>query len=135
MVNYNTVPPASALPAVSPTETAAASLRLYVARSTPNSVRAQHNLAAALERLDQDAAVPELEIIDVFLQPKRAIVDGVVVTPTLIGVAATRRMVLMGDLSDEPQLWRTLQDLFEPEGGPAMKLSAASPVPGPASSA
>jgi len=93
-----------------------AQLRLYVARSTPNSVRAQHNLAIALEALQTGIAVPPLEIIDVFAHPKRAITDGVVVTPTLIAIAAARRVVLMGDLADQDQLQRTLQELLATDG-------------------
>lgn len=87
-------------------------LRLYIARSTPNSVRAEHNLSMVLDGLDADLAPPELEIIDVFAQPMRAITDGVLVTPTLIGQIADRRIVLMGDLADQIQVQRTLQDLF-----------------------
>lgn len=91
-----------------------AKLRLYVARSTPNSVRAEHNLASALDRMPEREPSFTLEIIDVFAQPKRAITDGVVVTPTLIGSAFGRRVVLMGDLSDQAQLYRILQDLSAP---------------------
>jgi len=91
------------------------SLRLYIARSTPNSVRAQQNLAAVLEILCGDAGGPEVEMIDVFGQAKRALVDGVVVTPTLIAVAAAQRVVLMGDLADRDHLQRTLQDLLKPD--------------------
>ncbi len=83
-------------------------LRLYVARSTPNSVRAQHNLAIALETLGD--MLPPLEIIDVFSQPRRAVVDGVVTTPTLIGTGAGRRLIVMGDLADHDQLRRKLLD-------------------------
>ena len=89
-------------------------LRLYIARSTPNSVRAQQNLATVLETLPERTASLEIETIDVFAQPKRAIVDGVVVTPTLIAVGAERRVVLMGDLADRDHLRRMLQDLLTP---------------------
>jgi hypothetical protein len=58
----------------------------------------------------------ELEIIDVFSQPKRAIIDGVVVTPTLIGTASARRVVLMGDLADQDHLQRTLQEFLATDG-------------------
>lgn len=88
-----------------------ARLRLYVARSTPNSVRAEHNLAAALAPTCGQDSAPAVEVIDVFLQPKRALTDGVVVTPTLIGTYAGKRIVLMGDLSDQAHLQRVLHDL------------------------
>jgi circadian clock protein KaiB len=86
-------------------------LRLYVARSTPSSVRAEHNLVIALEQLPEGFTFTNVEIIDVFLQPKRAITDGVVVTPTLIGSTSHKRIVLIGDLSDQVQLKRILQNL------------------------
>ena len=92
-----------------PVGEASVRLRLYIARSTPNSVRAEHNLSVVLDgfgdRLD-------LEIVDVFAQPKRAITDGVVATPTLIGLAADRRIVLMGDLSDLIQVRGAIEGLL-----------------------
>ena len=91
--------------------TAAVQLRLYVARSTPNSVRAEQNLAAALACLGTEAAAPQLEIIDVFSQAKRAIVDGVVVTPTLVASVPGKRIVLMGDLSDRIHLQQMLEGM------------------------
>ena len=96
-----------------PTGGPTAHLRLYIARSTPNSVRAQHNLSMVLAGLKGSHAAPELEVVDVFSQPKRAITDGVIVTPTLIGQVAGKRIVLMGDLTDQIQLQRALQGLFE----------------------
>jgi circadian clock protein KaiB len=89
-----------------------ASLRLYVARSTPNSVRAASNLTEALANLDGALVQPSLEVIDVFAQPKRAITEGVIVTPTLVGVSAGKRIVLMGDLSDRAHLADALEDLL-----------------------
>jgi circadian clock protein KaiB len=86
-------------------------LRLYIAGSTPNSVRAEHNLSAVLDGLKDVISSSALEIVDVFSQGKRAITDGVVVTPTLIGLNAGKRVLLMGDLADQTQLRRTLQDL------------------------
>jgi hypothetical protein len=87
-------------------------LRLYVARSTPNSIRAEANLAAMLQSLDNQPSQESLEIIDVFLQPRRAITDGIIVTPTLIGLNKTKRFVLMGDLADRAQLAAMLCDLW-----------------------
>ncbi len=79
-------------------------LRLYVARSTPNSIRAEQNLAAALNQMDAAASKPELEIVDVFAHPKRAITDSVMTTPTLIGIGADRRLTMIGDLADSGKL-------------------------------
>ena len=78
-------------------------LRLYVASSTPNSQRARTNLLAALQVL---TAAPDhhLEIIDVLADGRRALVDNVVVTPTLVALVPKRRMVMIGDLSDMAKL-------------------------------
>ena len=79
-------------------------LRLYVARCTPNSVRATSNLTAALADLCGKVTGPDFEVIDVFSDPRRAIRDSVIVTPMLIGLSAGKRIVLMGDLSNREQL-------------------------------
>ncbi len=92
-------------------DTNTARLRLYVARATPNSTRAEHNLKAALSCIDDAAKRLVLEIIDVFSEPKRAIGDGVIVTPTLIGLKDRRRLTMMGDLSDSGKLKLLLEDL------------------------
>jgi circadian clock protein KaiB len=88
-----------------------AHLRIYIARSTPNSVRAQQNLATVLEKFQGRQEI-KVETVDVFAQPKRAIVDGVVVTPTLIGTSGGKRVVLMGDLADGAHLYRALQSFL-----------------------
>ena len=87
-------------------------LRLYVARSTPNSARAEENLRAALH--DMVGERPELEIVDVFTNPRRAVTDGVIVTPTLIGLRSTRRLTLIGDLTDAVKLHGLLRELGAP---------------------
>ena len=88
-------------------------LRLYVAGATPNSVRAEANLTAALAVLGSKFGMPALEVIDVFLQPKRAMRDGVIVTPTLIGIGDGKRVVLMGDLADPAHLGGVLASLLK----------------------
>lgn len=92
-------------------------LRLYVARSTPNSVRAEQNLFEVLDDLRAVLPHPALEIVNVFAQPKRAITDNIVVTPTLIGLAHGTKIVLMGDLADRIYLECVLLDLFEHDKG------------------
>jgi circadian clock protein KaiB len=82
---------------------ARASLQLYIARSTPNSVRAQANLFTALARQAADRRI-EPEIIDVFSQPRRAIDNGIFVTPTLVILRSGRRSAVVGDLSNTEQL-------------------------------
>lgn len=86
-------------------------LRLYIAHATPNSTRAEQNLSAALNAIDGAGKKLELEIVDVFTQPKRAITDGIIVTPTLIGLKENGRVTMMGDLSDSAKLKLLLESL------------------------
>lgn len=92
-----------------------ARLRLYVARSTPNSVRAEGNLSVVLGSLQDDVAPPILEVIDVFVEPKRAMTDCVVVTPTLIVLGSAKRVILMGDLADHVHVRRVIEDAASSE--------------------
>jgi hypothetical protein len=92
-------------------------LRLYVAGSTPNSARAEKNLTAALEELDGDMHVFEREVIDVLVHAKQAMLDGVIVTPTLIGLGSRGPLTMIGDLTNTVELKRLLRRLSEP--GPA----------------
>ena len=107
------MPGAGGRAADGPHGAASVRLRHYVAHATPNSVRATTNLAAALAALSSELDPPTLEVIDVFSQPKRALTDGVIVTPTLIGTGRGRRVVLMGDLADRAQLEGVLASLLK----------------------
>ena len=86
-------------------------LKLYVARSTPNSVRAEQNLLAALAAGGHAEAAISLEVIDVFSHGKRATIDGVIVTPTLICTYGDKRQTIVGDLSNSAQLHSLLETL------------------------
>ena len=92
-------------------------LRLYVAGSTPNSARAESNLLAAIKEMDAGGGRLELEIVDVFTHPKRALTDGVIVTPTLIGIVANGRKTIMGDLTDSAKLRLLLTSLQNAKRG------------------
>jgi circadian clock protein KaiB len=59
--------------------------RLYIAGDTQNSMMALANLSALCE-----ARLPkhhEIEVVDVLLEPKRALKDRVHMTPTLVKLA------------------------------------------------
>jgi len=71
--------------------------RLYVAGRALNSVQAVANLRALCA-----AHVPglhEIEFVDVFLEPKRALADGVFMTPTLLRLAPGPPIRIVGTLS------------------------------------
>ncbi len=105
-----TRPPAKT-PGAANGQTSGSWLRLYIAGGTPNSARAEQNLKAALYQLDGTADRLNVKIIDVFKEPKRALTDGVIVTPTLIGGGQTGRAVIIGDLTDTSKLAHLLQTL------------------------
>jgi circadian clock protein KaiB len=75
--------------------------RLYVADHTPNSTLAMANLTAMCRTYLPNRH--EIEIIDVFRRPERALADGIFMTPTLVklGPFPVRRVV--GTLT-EPQV-------------------------------
>jgi circadian clock protein KaiB len=77
-------------------------LRLYVAGSAPNSLRAMTNARAFCA--EQFAGCHELEIVDLLLHPLRALDDGIIVTPTLLKLAPLPVQRLIGNLSDREQL-------------------------------
>jgi circadian clock protein KaiB len=77
------------------------SFRLYVAGEGQNSSRAIANLTALCE-----ARLPgrhQIEIVDVFGQPGRALADGIVMTPTLIRLEPSpiRRVIGTLQATDE----------------------------------
>jgi circadian clock protein KaiB len=81
-------------------------LRLYVAGTAPNSIRAIANARAICD--EYFAARHTLEIVDLLVEPKRALADGIVVTPTLVKVSPSPMQRVIGNLNDTEQVVRTL---------------------------
>jgi circadian clock protein KaiB len=81
-------------------------LRLYVAGNAPNSVRAIANIKALCD--EHFAARHELEIVDLLKYPKRALADGVIVTPTLLKLSPLPAQRVIGNLNDTNQVLQTL---------------------------
>lgn len=71
--------------------------RLYVAGDSPNSTQALANLNALCRAHLPDRH--EIEIVDVFRQPRRALADGILMTPTLLKLAPAPLRTLVGTLS------------------------------------
>ena len=71
--------------------------KLYVAGDAPNSVQARANLAALCRTYLPDRH--EIEIVDVFRHPRRALVEGIFMTPTLVRVTPTPGCRVVGTLS------------------------------------
>jgi circadian clock protein KaiB len=80
--------------------------RLYVAGNTQNSAQAMANLTAlSREYLPDDH---EIEIVDVFRHPKRALADGIFMTPTLVKVAPLPIRKIIGVLNQRDLVLQTL---------------------------
>jgi hypothetical protein len=75
-------------------------LRLYVARPTPSSIRAEANLAAGLATIAEGRSTFRVEIVDAIQNPHQAIKDRVIVTPCLIVPDTNPPKTLAGDLQD-----------------------------------
>jgi circadian clock protein KaiB len=73
-------------------------LRLYIAGRGPNSVRAMANLDALVTAVGREYF--EVEIVDVLIEPERALQDHVLVTPTLVKLAPLPTVQIAGDLSN-----------------------------------
>jgi circadian clock protein KaiB len=71
--------------------------RLYVAGEAPNSTRATANLGALCR-----SHLPgryEIEVVDVFREPRRALADGIFMTPTLVKLVPSPIRRIVGTLS------------------------------------
>lgn len=80
--------------------------RLFVAGDAPNSVQAIANLAAFCR--DHLADRYEIEIIDVFREPKRALEEGIFMTPTLVALTPPPVRKIVGTLSHTHTVLLTL---------------------------
>ena len=85
-----------------PTKESRLVLRIYVAGNAPNSLRAVANTKAICN--EHFPARYDLEVIDMLKHPKRALADGVIVTPTLLKLLPLPTMRLIGSLNDSAQV-------------------------------
>jgi circadian clock protein KaiB len=81
-------------------------LRLYVAGHAPNSLRAIANVRTICH--EHFGSAHELEIVDLLEHPRRALADGIIVTPTLLKVMPLPVQRVIGNLSDTEQVLQTL---------------------------
>lgn len=81
--------------------------RLYVAGSTPRSLRAVQNLRHVCDH--ELHGRYQLEVVDIYKEPRRAVEDQIVAIPTLIKrtPGAVRRLI--GDLSELGAVLRGLE--------------------------
>jgi circadian clock protein KaiB len=72
--------------------------RLYIAGDTQNSIMALANLSALCE-----ARLPKhhkIEVVDVLRDPKRALAEGIFMTPTLVKLAPSPVQKIVGTLEE-----------------------------------
>lgn len=72
-------------------------LRLYITGNSPHSIQAVSNLNALCR--DHLADRHEIEIVDVLIEPQRALSDGILLTPTLVKLSPSPVCKIRGSLS------------------------------------
>ena len=77
-------------------------LRLFVTGTTPRSARAVQNIQKICE--DHLPGRYNLEVIDIYQHPARAVAEQIVVTPTLVKWLPLPMRKLIGDLSDKERV-------------------------------
>jgi circadian clock protein KaiB len=77
-------------------------LRLYIAGNAPNSLAAITNATAVCEK--HFAPAYHIEIVDMLTHPGRALIDRIIVTPTLIRLFPLPARRIVGNLSDTHQM-------------------------------
>jgi circadian clock protein KaiB len=71
--------------------------RLFVAGNTPNSAQAMGNLSWLCETHLRGRH--EIEVVDVFREPGRALAEGIFMTPTLLKLSPGPTVKVVGTLS------------------------------------
>ena len=80
--------------------------QLYIAGDALNSAQALVNLDALCQA--HLAGRHEIEVVDVFKNPQRAIADGIFLTPTLIKLVPSPVRRIVGTLSQTQSVLQTL---------------------------
>jgi circadian clock protein KaiB len=80
--------------------------RLFVAADTLNSEQAVTNLAAICKT--HLVGCHEIEVVDVFKEPDRALAEGIRMTPTLLKLAPPPQRRIIGTLADGERVLHTL---------------------------
>jgi circadian clock protein KaiB len=80
--------------------------RLYVAGDAQNSIEALDNLHDICSQYL--AQRHEIEVIDVFNEPKRALADGIFMTPALVKLAPLPTRKIIGTLSQTHTVMQAL---------------------------
>ncbi len=105
-------------PAKAPvTPTATVKFRLYIAGEALNSAHALANLQALCQ-----AHWPgrhEIDVVDVFRHPERALADGIFMTPTLLKLSPAPLCKVVGTLSEAATVLRAVNFASSAPADPA----------------
>ncbi|HET9351117.1 MAG TPA: circadian clock KaiB family protein [Burkholderiales bacterium] len=77
-------------------------LRLYIVGGAPNSVQAIANLETICREHLKEGY--RMEVVDVLEHPRRALADGVLVTPTLAKLSPRPAASVVGNLNDRSKV-------------------------------
>lgn len=80
--------------------------RLYVAGDALNSAQARANLAALCSA--HLSGRYQIDIVDVFKEPKRALADAILMTPTLVKLAPLPERTIVGTLGQTQKVLEAL---------------------------
>jgi circadian clock protein KaiB len=80
--------------------------RLYIAGDTQNSCAALANLTSICQ--EHLPGKHQIEVIDVFREPKRGLADGVFMTPTLLKISPSPNRKIVGALSQTSSVLQAL---------------------------
>jgi circadian clock protein KaiB len=80
--------------------------RLYIAGDAVNSTQAVANLTALCRTYLPDRH--EIEVVDVFREPKRALADGILMTPTLVKLTPPPVRRIVGTLKQTETVLQAL---------------------------
>ena len=80
--------------------------RLYIAGDTQNSAQARGNLAAICRK--HLSGQHEIEVVDVLKEPKRALTDGIFMTPTLVKLGPAPPRTIVGTLNQTETVLQAL---------------------------
>lgn len=81
--------------------------RLYVAGDTQNSIMAHANLSALCEA--HLAKHYKIELVDVLREPKRALAEGIFMTPTLVKLAPSPVQKIVGTLEESDRILKVIR--------------------------
>lgn len=81
-------------------------LRLFISGLSKRSMMATRNIRRICD--DHLPGRYQLEVVDIYQEPKRAVEEQIVAAPTLVRLEPSPRRLMVGDMSDERRVLRSL---------------------------